>query len=137
MRLDIAMEELLPASIERVWQALTDRHMISRWLMSTDFQARVGARFTLREEPRADCRGQVECQVLELLPPRRMVWSWHPRGSCADPAGHRARGPRAGHPAEPDNTPVTPMSAPSGAPPRGGPPSSNNWSRCSPPRAPR
>jgi uncharacterized protein YndB with AHSA1/START domain len=46
----------------------------------------VGARFTLRETPRADCRGQVEREVLELSPPNRMVWSW--RGA-EDPATTR------------------------------------------------
>jgi uncharacterized protein YndB with AHSA1/START domain len=77
MRLDISMEELFPVPIERVWHALTDPRMIERWLMSTDgYEAKVGARFTLRDVPHADCRGQVECEVLELSPPHRMVWSW-------------------------------------------------------------
>lgn len=87
MRLDISMEELFPVPIDRVWHALTDPGMIERWLMRPDgFQAKVGARFTLREEPHADCRGQVECEVLELSPPHRMVWSWH---GAEDPATTR------------------------------------------------
>jgi uncharacterized protein YndB with AHSA1/START domain len=87
MRLDISMEELFPVPIERVWHALTDSRMIERWLMRTDgFEAKVGARFTLREESRADCRGHVECEVLELSPPHRMVWSWH---GAEDPATTR------------------------------------------------
>jgi uncharacterized protein YndB with AHSA1/START domain len=87
MRLDISMEELFPVPIERVWHALTDSGMIERWLMTTDgFEAKVGARFTLREQPRDDCRGRVECEVLELAPPHRMVWSW--RGA-EDPATTR------------------------------------------------
>lgn len=81
------MQELLPAPIERVWHALTDPGMIERWLMRPDgYEAKVGARFTLREEARTDCRGQVECEVLELSPPNRMVWSW--RGA-EDPATTR------------------------------------------------
>jgi uncharacterized protein YndB with AHSA1/START domain len=77
MRLDISMEELFPVSVEHVWRALTDSQMINRWLMTTDdFEARVGARFTLRDAPRPGFRGFVECQVLELAPPLRMVWSW-------------------------------------------------------------
>jgi uncharacterized protein YndB with AHSA1/START domain len=87
MRLDIAMEELLPVPVERVWHALTDRQMLNRWLMHTDdFEARVGTRFTLGAEPRPDCRAQVECEVLELSPPKRMVWSWH---GAEDPATTR------------------------------------------------
>jgi uncharacterized protein YndB with AHSA1/START domain len=87
MRLDIAMEELLPAPVERVWHALTDRETLERWLMRTDgFEARVGTRFALGEPPREGCRGQVECEVLEVVPPRRMVWSWR---SSEDPATTR------------------------------------------------
>jgi uncharacterized protein YndB with AHSA1/START domain len=77
MRLDISMEELFPVPLERVWHALTDLQMINRWLMATDdFQAKVGARFTLRDDPQPGFRGYIECQVLELSPPQRMVWSW-------------------------------------------------------------
>jgi uncharacterized protein YndB with AHSA1/START domain len=87
MRLDISMEELFPVPIDRVWHALTDPGMIERWLMSTDgYEAMVGTRFTLRSEPRGDCHGHVECEVLELSPPHRIVWSW--RGS-EDPATTR------------------------------------------------
>jgi uncharacterized protein YndB with AHSA1/START domain len=77
MRLDISMEESYPVPIERVWQALTDPRMIELWLMRPNgYEAKVGARFALGEPPRADCRGHVECEVLELSPPHRMVWSW-------------------------------------------------------------
>jgi uncharacterized protein YndB with AHSA1/START domain len=65
MRLDISMEELFPVPVERVWYALTDLQMINRWLLDTDdFRPQVGARFTLRHEPRPGFRGYVECQVL-------------------------------------------------------------------------
>ena len=81
------MQELFPVPIERVWHALTDSRMIEGWLMRTDgFEAKVGARFTLGDEPRADCRGHVECEVLELSPPHRMVWSWY---GADDPATTR------------------------------------------------
>lgn len=77
MRLDISMEERYPVPVERVWHALTDPGMLERWLMRPEgYEAKVGTRFSLGEAPRADCRGQVECEVLELSPPHRMVWSW-------------------------------------------------------------
>jgi uncharacterized protein YndB with AHSA1/START domain len=77
MRLDVSMEETFPVPVTRVWHALTDSRMISRWLMATDdFRAEVGARFTLHDETQDGCRGHVECQVLELSPPDRIVWSW-------------------------------------------------------------
>ncbi len=77
MRLDISMVQLFPVPIERVWHALTDPGMIERRLMMSDgYEAKVGARFRLRETRRPDCVGRVECEVLELSPPKRVVWSW-------------------------------------------------------------
>jgi uncharacterized protein YndB with AHSA1/START domain len=87
VRLDIAIEELFPVPVERVWRALTDPSMVERWLMRTDgFEAKVGTRFTLRDTPAPGCRAHVECEVLELSPPKRMVWAWH---GADDPATTR------------------------------------------------
>jgi hypothetical protein len=67
MRLNVSMKELFPVPVSRVWHALTDPQVINRWLMATnDFEAKVGARVTLRDEPRPGFRRYVECQVLEL-----------------------------------------------------------------------
>jgi uncharacterized protein YndB with AHSA1/START domain len=77
MKLDISIEKVFPVALERVWDALTNSALINRWLMTTeDFEAKVGTRFTLRDEPRPGFRGYVECEVLELAPPHRMVWAW-------------------------------------------------------------
>ncbi len=87
MRLDITMERLFEAPVDRVWRALTEPEMIERWLMSAEgYEARVGVRFTLRDTIGTECRGRADCEVLELVPPRRMVWSW--RGT-EDPARTR------------------------------------------------
>jgi uncharacterized protein YndB with AHSA1/START domain len=47
------------------------------WLMDNDFEPRIGKRFTLhsRRIPPGE-RGWVECEVLELEAPNRMLWSW-------------------------------------------------------------
>jgi hypothetical protein len=43
----------IASPVERVWDALTDSQLIARWMMSTDdFEAKVGAHFTLRDQPR-------------------------------------------------------------------------------------
>ena len=49
--------------------------MLARWLMENDFEPRLGKRFTL---PGAapGYRGWIECEVLALQAPLRMVWSW-------------------------------------------------------------
>jgi uncharacterized protein YndB with AHSA1/START domain len=61
-----------PFSIEAVWRALTDRDELATWLMPNDLVPVVGHKFTMECEP----DGIIECQVLDLDPPRRMSWSW-------------------------------------------------------------
>ena len=77
MKLDLSFTEHFNAPVENVWRALTDRRMLARWLMDNDFEPRLGARFALwRTDPMPGWRGRVECEVIELEPPTRMVWSW-------------------------------------------------------------
>jgi uncharacterized protein YndB with AHSA1/START domain len=69
-------DEDFPDPIGMVWQALTNGDDLSAWLMSTDdFRPVVGQRFTMFCEP----EGVIRCEVLEVEPPRRMVWAWHGR----------------------------------------------------------
>ena len=76
MRLDVALEEVLPAPPEKVWAALTDPAAISEWLMATaDFEPRIGASFRMKTGSLA-ADGWVRAEVLELDRPRRMVWAW-------------------------------------------------------------
>lgn len=77
MKLDVALDELFTQTPATVWHALTDARVLARWLMDNDFAPVVGHRFTLRDAPHGGWRGWVECTVLELDPPHRMVWSWH------------------------------------------------------------
>ncbi len=65
-----------PHPPSRVWAALTDAEALAAWLMPNDFAPRVGHRFSLRADPAPGFDGVVRCQVLELDPPTRMVWSW-------------------------------------------------------------
>ena len=82
MRLDIALDEVLPHPLDAVWRALTDARAISEWLMRTDdFQPQVGTRFRMKTRNLSG-DGWVVGEVLELDPPRRMVWAW----SVADDA---------------------------------------------------
>jgi uncharacterized protein YndB with AHSA1/START domain len=76
MKLDVRLEELLPHPVEAVWGVLTDAAAISDWLMVTnDFEPRVGAHFRMKRQ-HLSADGWVRAEVLELEPPRRMVWSW-------------------------------------------------------------
>lgn len=66
---------------ERVWKALTDPAALGQWLMDNDFVAKRGAKFQFTAEPMPGWDGTVQCEVLELDPPRRMVWAWRSRGN--------------------------------------------------------
>ncbi len=81
---DIVVEGVLPHAPERVWQALTSAELIGRWLMPNDFAAEVGRRFTFRTRPMGDWDGIVHCEVLELVPQRKLVYSW--KGGSRDNA---------------------------------------------------
>jgi uncharacterized protein YndB with AHSA1/START domain len=76
MKPEIVLVEDYPHPIAKVWAALTDPAALAEWLMANDFEPQLGRRFMLRGEPTAQWRGWMECVVLEMEPPRRMVWSW-------------------------------------------------------------
>jgi uncharacterized protein YndB with AHSA1/START domain len=77
MKLNILLVEEFSHPVEKVWRALTDPDALRVWLMDNDFEPRVGKHFILREPNlRPGWRGWVECEVLELEMPNRMLWSW-------------------------------------------------------------
>jgi uncharacterized protein YndB with AHSA1/START domain len=62
---------------ERVWRALTESASLSSWLMPTNIQAKVGHEFTFTSDPVPPYwDGVVHCKVLEVDPPRRLVYTW-------------------------------------------------------------
>jgi uncharacterized protein YndB with AHSA1/START domain len=76
MKADIDATVTYPHTVDRVWEALTSSEALAAWLMPNDFKPVVGHRFTFRTKPRPGFDGIVRCEVLELDPPRRMVWAW-------------------------------------------------------------
>lgn len=79
---EIREQVVYPYPIQAVWHALTDPAALGEWLMANDFQARVGHEFTFTAPPGPDWDGLVHCRVTELVPPRRLAYTW--RGT--DPA---------------------------------------------------
>jgi uncharacterized protein YndB with AHSA1/START domain len=76
MTRDLKFEMLYEQPRERVWAALTDPAALAAWLMPNDFAPQVGHRFQFRTKPAPGFDGIVNCEVLELEPPRRLVYSW-------------------------------------------------------------
>jgi uncharacterized protein YndB with AHSA1/START domain len=59
-----------------VWRALTEPELLSRWLMDNDIAPIVGHQFKFHSEPMGDWDGIVYCEVLEVVPQQRLVYSW-------------------------------------------------------------
>jgi uncharacterized protein YndB with AHSA1/START domain len=76
VKADIDLTVTYPHPIDQVWRALTSSEALTAWLMPNDFLPVVGHRFTFRTNPAPGFDGIVRCRVLELDPPRRIVWSW-------------------------------------------------------------
>jgi uncharacterized protein YndB with AHSA1/START domain len=75
VKADIDITATYPHPIDRVWAALTSSEALEAWLMPNDFQPLIGHRFTFRTKPAPGFDGIVRCEVLELDPPSRIVWS--------------------------------------------------------------
>ncbi|ACZ39802.1 SRPBCC family protein [Sphaerobacter thermophilus] len=76
----VVLETELKSPIERVWNALTDPETLSKWMLfkTNDFQPVVGHRFQFRDAPGWD--GVVDCEVIEVDPPRRLAYTWSTEG---------------------------------------------------------
>jgi uncharacterized protein YndB with AHSA1/START domain len=74
----IRVDQFFAHPVERVWHVLTTPELIARWLMPNDFRPQLGHRFTLRGVPigPVDFSGVVACEVLELVPHKRLSISW-------------------------------------------------------------
>ena len=87
---DIIVEQVFPHAPETIWKTLTDGELMLRWLPmpSAGFQAVEGARFTFQTTPAGAWDGVIQCQVLEVVPNERLVYSW--RGGHEGNVGYGA-----------------------------------------------
>jgi uncharacterized protein YndB with AHSA1/START domain len=79
---EFRIERHYPHPPARVWQALTDPDLIPRWTSTgrggrpEGFEPVVGNRFRFVAKPVAGWRGIVDCEVLEVDPPRLLRYTW-------------------------------------------------------------
>jgi len=77
MRRDLTVETDLPYSIGQVWAALTDPEALSEWVMPVEgFAPEPGRKFRFKAKPMPGWDGLINCEVLEVDPPQRMVIRW-------------------------------------------------------------
>ena len=71
-----------PHSPEKVWRAVTDPALIPLWTATgaggrtEGFATVVGTKFQLIGKPKPGWNGVVDCEVLEVLEPSLLRWSW-------------------------------------------------------------
>jgi uncharacterized protein YndB with AHSA1/START domain len=76
MERDIVVEVAYAAPPESVWCALTEPELLREWLMENNFRAEKGARCEFRMPPGPGFSGMVQCEVIEVEPHRRLVYTW-------------------------------------------------------------
>ena len=74
---DIVVDEVFPHTPEILWKVLTTGELISRWLMpTTGWKPVKGTHFTFPTKPDGEWDGVIRCQVLEVTPNERLVYTW-------------------------------------------------------------
>lgn len=78
MQRDIVIELFFPHPTAKVWEALTTPELLAQWFMKNDFKAEVGHHFNFRDKPRPGVAwdGIVYCEVLEVVPQKKLAYSW-------------------------------------------------------------
>jgi uncharacterized protein YndB with AHSA1/START domain len=71
----LIFERIFAHPPETVWLALTDGQLLSRWMMSNDFQPIIGHRFQFRAEPQQAWDGITSGEVLAIKPFEQLIYT--------------------------------------------------------------
>lgn len=72
----VKLDMFYPYPPERVWQVLTDRRALAAWMMENDFEPKLGHRFRFHSQPLPGLTTTIQCEVVELEAPTRLVYTW-------------------------------------------------------------
>ncbi|HXD92540.1 MAG TPA: SRPBCC domain-containing protein, partial [Bacteroidia bacterium] len=63
---------------KEVWKYITQAELMAEWLMKNDFKPVVGHKFMFKSRavPELNYDGNVHCEVLEIVPLKKLVYSW-------------------------------------------------------------
>lgn len=73
----INIEKIYPYSKEVLWEALTNKFYISKWIMKTDFELVKGREFSLEDKPTIGWDGKVQCQLIDFEYNKILVYAWN------------------------------------------------------------
>ena len=78
MTKSISHKLFFPHSAEVVWEYLTTAELMAQWLMPNDFEPILGCDFQFRTKPMPamEFDGIVYCKVLEIVPFKKLSYSW-------------------------------------------------------------
>jgi uncharacterized protein YndB with AHSA1/START domain len=85
----IVVDYVLAAPPAKVWRALTDPALLGQWLMPNDIAPVEGHKFAFHSAPRGDWNGTVDCEVLEVVPEKKLVYAWGGGSAKNDGYGHK------------------------------------------------
>jgi uncharacterized protein YndB with AHSA1/START domain len=73
----IEIDEVFPHTPAAVWSVLVSGDLMGRWLMpQSGFQPVEGCAFRLHSRSDGDWNGVIHCEVLEVVPEVRLVFTW-------------------------------------------------------------
>ncbi|MDP1700201.1 MAG: SRPBCC domain-containing protein [Aestuariivirga sp.] len=74
---EVVFDEVFPHTPAAIWRVLTTGELMNRWLMPQEGFAPVkGNHFTFRTKPDGEWDGVIRCEVLEVTPNERLVYTW-------------------------------------------------------------
>ncbi|MBI1244418.1 MAG: SRPBCC domain-containing protein [Alphaproteobacteria bacterium] len=75
---EIVIDAVFPHAPEKVWKTLTQADLVARWVKMPvkGFAAVKGTRFTYQTTPAGEWDGIIRCEILEVVPYERLVYSW-------------------------------------------------------------
>ena len=75
---DIVVEEVFSNAPETIWKTLTSGELMGRWIemTPTGFEPMKGKHFTFQTTPAGAWDGVIRCEILDVVPHERLVFSW-------------------------------------------------------------
>ncbi len=80
----VVKEISIDASISKVWEALTKKEQIAKWLMpSDDFELKAGATFNMMGESKGIKYPHI-CTIKEIVPEKKLSYTWAIKDKLSD-----------------------------------------------------
>jgi uncharacterized protein YndB with AHSA1/START domain len=78
MQRDLNIKWFMPHPPEKVWECLVTPELLNQWFMNNDFKPIVGHHFQFHSKPlpKMNWDGIVYCEVLEVIPDKKLVYTW-------------------------------------------------------------